>query len=270
MAGDVDALIAQAGLGGLRGSFWPTRHLRWEERTTGDKVARVIMAVIPLGLLGLILVALISTVPVFGLILLAIVLGIFGLRLSQAKSRKRGNEGRELRIYERGVALLGTGGATVKAYRWDDMSVLQNITRHHRNGGYTHTTYAYTLSAPGVETTRVNGGVIGTFQDPDTWGPEIQQRVTAAQLPPALDAVRAGRTVEFGPFSVSAERLTAGGKSAAWSEIQEIKIERGYLSVKQQGRWLSLSFEAVSRIPNFFVFRTLADRLVEAAAGGAR
>lgn len=37
--------------------------------------------------------------------------------------------------------------------------------------------------------------------------------------------------------------------------------------MKQQGRWLNMTTRAVSRIPNFFVFRTLADHLVEAARG---
>jgi hypothetical protein len=265
MAADVDAWAWQAGLGGFRGAFRPTRRLRWEERKTGDKVGLVIAGVVVFGILGLIIIGLTFAVPVLGLVLLAFVVGLFGWSATKGKSRARSNEGRELRIYELGVAVVGTGGTTAKPYRWADITVLQNITRHHRNGVYTHTTYAYTLSGPGVEATRVNGGVVGTFEQPDTWGTEIQQQVTTAQLPCAVAAVQAGQTLEFGGFAVNAERLTAGGKSVAWVDVQQIKTDKGYLSVKQQGRWLNMTVRAVSQIPNFFVFRALADHLVETA-----
>jgi hypothetical protein len=168
-------------------------------------------------------------------------------------------------LAEQGVAVVGTGGATMVPYHWETMSVLQEITRNHRNGVHTHTTYAYTFAGPGVEESQVKGGVIGAFQDPQIWGPEIQQQVTAAQLLPALAAVQAGRTLEFGPFALTAERLSAGEKSVAWSEVQEITTKNGFLSVKQQGRWLKMSVRTVSRIPNFFLFRMLAEHLVEAA-----
>ncbi|GAA1980047.1 DUF6585 family protein [Kitasatospora viridis] len=267
MTAQVDAIIERAGLGGHRQSFYPTRRRKWSEQKTGQKVGTVVAMVFGLGLLGLIIVALIMAVPAVGLVLLAFVLVLVWGNYYKSKRLARVNVGRELRIHEHGVAVVGTGGASMAIFRWAEMSVLQNIVRHTRNGVHTHTTYAYTLSGPGMPTTQVNGGVVGTFHDPVTWGTEIQQQVTNAQLPPALAAVQAGQVLTFGSFTVNAHGLTAGNKGVAWAEVQQIKTERGFLSIKQQGRWLSLTSMPVSRIPNFFVFRTLADHLTESARG---
>jgi hypothetical protein len=89
--------------------------------------------------------------------------------------------------------------------------------------------------------------------------------VTEAQLPSALEALQAGRTLEFGKFKVNAQQLTAGSNSVAWSQVQDLKTERGLLSVKKEGRWTSFSVSAIREIPNFFVFRALADILIESA-----
>lgn len=261
MAGDFGARAEQAGLGAFRGAFQPARRPTWKEMRIRDRIGLVILV----GGLVLVVVAAGSSSPVTGLIVLAAFLGFLGLIVFGFKSQTRANVGRELRFYDRGVAVVGTGGATMVPYRWEEMSVLQEITKHYRNGRYIRTTYVYTLSGPGVEASRVKGGTLDGFERPEAWGAEIQQQVTAVQLPPALATIRAGLSLEFGPFSLNAERLSSGDKSVAWSEVQAIKTERGFLSVKQQGRWLNMTTRAVSRIPNFFVFRTLADHLVEAA-----
>ncbi|MFF7637402.1 DUF6585 family protein [Kitasatospora sp. NPDC008050] len=266
-AADVEALTEQAGLGGLRRTFHPARPRTWSEQTAGERVIVVLAVVAAFGVLGVLLVMLTSAVPRFGLFMTVTAGGLFAVSLVRYKLQQRANKGHELRIHEGGVAVVGTGGATVRAYRWQDMSVLQDVTEQHRNGVPVRTTYTYTLQGPDVESSRVRGGVVGTLRSPEVWGTEIQQQVTAAQLPLALAAVRAGRTVEFGPFVVSAERLTAGAKSVAWSEVRAVRTEKGYLSVKRQGRWLNLTATAVSRIPNVFVLRALADRLVESAPG---
>ncbi|MCC9309514.1 hypothetical protein LN042_20935 [Kitasatospora sp. RB6PN24] len=265
MTAHLDAMAEQARLGGFRRTFRPTRRRKWAELTPGAKAGQVIAMVLGLALVAFIIVVVWVANSVAGLVVLAGMVGLFLLARRGTKIEARNSEGRELRFYERGVAVVETGGATMKAFRWDDASVLQNITKHYRNGVYTHTSYLYTLSGPGGETARVKGGTIGGFEAPDTWGTEIQQQVTAVQLPPALATIQAGLTLEFGPFAVNAERLSAGGKSVAWSEVQEIRTNKGYLSIKQQGRWLNMTTKAVSQIPNFFVFRTLADLLVEAA-----
>ncbi|WP_329582544.1 hypothetical protein OG500_21280 [Kitasatospora sp. NBC_01250] len=267
MTADVDALTEQAGLGGLRRTFRPARPRLWSERTNGERVLVVFAVVAAFGVLGTILFMIISAVPLFGLFMTVTAGGLFAASSIRYTLQQRADKGREIRIHDSGVAVVGTGGATVDAYRWESMSVLQDITEYHRGGAHMRTTHVYTFAGPGVGSSRVKGGTVGAFENPGTWGGEIQQQVTAAQLPLALAAVQAGQTLQFGPYTVSAERLTAGSKAVGWSEVQAISTEKGHLTVKRQGRWLNMTATPVRRIPNFFVFRTLADRLVESAAG---
>jgi hypothetical protein len=258
MSQNLDSWAEQAGLGRYRGTFRPAERAKWKDWKLRDKIGTVVL----LGGAVITVVAATAANVLAGVGVIAGILGFGWLIGYGVKAQARANVGRELRFYERGVAVVGTGGTTLVPYRWADMTVLQNITRHYRNGVYTHTSHVYTLSGPGVETSQVKGGTANTFEQPEVWGAEIQQQVTEAQLPPALATVRAGLALQFGPFTVNAERLSAGEKSVAWSEVQELKTEKGFLSVKQQGRWFNMAAKAVSRIPNFFVFRTLADQLL--------
>jgi hypothetical protein len=266
MTGNLGGRSEYGQLGEVRSVFRPTRPTTWDERSTGDKTGAVIINGVLAFLLGSILLALAYAVPVVALLLTAFIVGMFVLSANRRRrAREQADSGLELRVHERGVAVAGPGVEAVKAFRWDEMSVRQDITRHVRNGAHTHTTYSFELAAPGVPATRINGGTVGTFEAAETWSSLIQQRVTEAQLPSALEALQAGRTLEFGKFKVNAQQLTAGSNSVAWSQVQDLKTEQGLLSVKKEGRWTSFSVSAIREIPNFFVFRALADVLIESA-----
>lgn len=172
-----------------------------------------------------------------------------------------GFKGAHLSLYEHGLVVQS--GAHASVFRWDTVLVLQDIVRV--TSSYAPgqvVTRRYHLTDPSGTMYRLTGG----FLSPQQWGPAIQNAVTEAQLPGAWAAIKAGRTLTFGPIALSGANVTARGESVPWAQIQAIKVDRGFVSLKVAGRWRSLTTTPVNGIPNFFVFHELAELLRCAAA----
>jgi hypothetical protein len=75
------------------------------------------------------------------------------------------------------------------------------------------------------------------------------------------DRTGTGSRVAFGPLSVGPGGITAGDQSLPWSEIDDVQIRKGMMSVKKAGKWLAWKRAQVSQIPNYFIL----DALVRAA-----
>lgn len=166
-------------------------------------------------------------------------------------------------VFEHGFIQADRTGPLVEM-RWDAVhSVLQRITRTYTNGIYTGTQYLYTVI-------RVDGmrlKLTGWYKGIAELGQTIAREVTRVQLPLAFAAVQRGETITFGDLTVNGAGIAAAGKGAVpWYEIQAVQISRGYVSVRRAGRWLAWSGQPASKIPNLFVFLTLADQLRAAAA----
>lgn len=172
-------------------------------------------------------------------------------RYSRAADR---NEGSRLDLYERGLTITHRGH--VRAVRYADTDVLQNIIRHTRNGMTTRISYAYTVTDTTGEDVILRGG----FAGPEEWGPAIQRAVTVARFPRALAQLEAGQRLDFGPLWMTASEIGSGGTSVPWQQVEEITVKDGYVKLRVAGRWSSLTATSVRLIPNFFVFRALADR----------
>jgi hypothetical protein len=181
--------------------------------------------------------------------------------LPQNLTPRRGS--RCVYVFEHGFIQADNTGPLVEM-RWDAVgSVLQRITKTYTNGIYTGTQYLYTLTRSDGLRLKLTGWYKGIAQ----LGQTIAREVTRVQLPPAFAAVQRGQTIAFGDLTVNAAGIAAAGKGAVpWSEIQAVQIARGYVSVRRSGRWLAWSGQPASKIPNLFVFLTLADQLRAAAA----
>ncbi|WP_067568879.1 DUF6585 family protein [Nocardia acidivorans] len=188
-------------------------------------------------------------------------------RVNYAGSRTTGTHfsDAQLSLYEHGAVVL-SGGRT-SAFRWQTVSVLQDVTRiSHRTYG-TETgvsmTYRYQLTDPSGDSYLLTH----SFNEPHRWGPAIQDRVTAAQLPGAIAAVNRGESLEFGSLALNSNQVLANGQAVPWARVEEIRVKKGFISIRVAGQWLSLTKVTVSAIPNVFVFLELAERLRTAAAG---
>ncbi len=167
-----------------------------------------------------------------------------------------------LAIFDSGMVYTDNQG-DARVFHWRTTTVRQRIVHYTRVGSTVRTSYEYRLTGPdGRESlTLQQSSNLAGLASPEKWGPEIQEGVTRARLPVALRTVADGGTVTFGPIEVDSRAVTARGSCVPWSDIEQIKVVAGHVSLRVAGRWLSLINTEVSKIPNFFVFHALAEQL---------
>lgn len=164
---------------------------------------------------------------------------------------------RRMYLYEQGFVLVERP-EDPQVYRWDAIdTVFQKIVSTRMYGFEVTKKYLYTI-------TRRDGGTakLTVFWDGiDQLGPHINERVSTALLPGALAAIERGQGIQFGDMTLSASGIAGKRKSVTWSEVSDVRIAAGYVRVKAQGKFLSLSTTAAADLPNLPLFLTLADRL---------
>jgi hypothetical protein len=161
--------------------------------------------------------------------------------------------------YEHGL-VHRDGKGRLDVLRWTDVRVLRDITRHYRNGAYTHTSFHYTLRhKDGHQLVLMDGA----FRPGElcVLGEEIERQVTAVRLPRAMAALEEGKRLEFGTLAVDLDGISNGRDHLPWREVESIDTAEGKVRVKRAGRWLNWSSTRVSAIPDVFVLLALADAL---------
>ncbi|MFE2248563.1 DUF6585 family protein [Streptomyces lavendulae] len=231
LPGEVLALAASEGLGELRASFLPKRAGVW-----------AVIGMVFFSLLGL----LVFVLP-----------GLFFVwRLLQTPNFNSKQAAKRIHCFDHGLIVSDRDRPV--AFRWDSASVLQQITRRYANGVYVGTSYLYTLFKPDGSTIELTG----FYADPEVWGAAIQHEITRAQLPRALDLVGRGETVRFGDVAVNAHGMaTAKRGSLPWSAVERVEVKNGVVFVGRSGKLLAWSNTPVHKVPNFFVFLAVVDRL---------
>jgi hypothetical protein len=223
---DIVALAAQAGLGGHRATYVPKR-------------------------LGPGMLSLSAVMIVIGLFLFVLPGIYFLMIMLRAPNFSRTAATTRLHLFEYGLVVVHAPGVG-EAFRWDSMSVLQQITN--RNG---QLYYLYTLARQDGSTVKLTG----SYAHPHQWGSTIQQEITRAQLPAALAMGKRGEAVVFGDLVLSPDGLaTAKRGMVSWHEIQDIKVNNGWVFIKRAGKLTSWSNTPVAKIPNFFLFLALAEQ----------
>ncbi|AUG75497.1 hypothetical protein CFP65_0535 [Kitasatospora sp. MMS16-BH015] len=201
------------------------------------------------------------------------------LGLASSRSSADRNQGARLDLFERGLTVATPDRSW--AVRYAEATVLQHLVRHTQYGRTLRTTYAYLLTDTEGRSVVLRDGfggrmdalALATMPKPELardfagapeWGPAIQRAVTEARLPEALDRVRAGEKVQFGPLWLTRSEIGAREKAVPWTEVEDVQVKDGVVSIRVAGRWSSLATATVSTIPNFFVFQELAARLLAA------
>ncbi|WP_436496075.1 DUF6585 family protein [Actinokineospora sp. HUAS TT18] len=184
------------------------------------------------------------------------------------KRTTRRNQGMRLDLREHGLTVAQQG--RVHVIRYDRTTILQRTVRHTGVAGYT--TFEYTLTDLAGEKVVLRGrndgsgevAEVGRFSEPKKWGPAIQQAVTDAQLPAAISTLNAGQRVDFGGMWLTRDEVGSRKDSARWSQVEEVKVWDGLVRFKVAGQRRAVT-AAVSAIPNYFIFITLAEHLRAAA-----
>jgi len=90
--------------------------------------------------------------------------------------------------------------------------------------------------------------------------------VSAAQLPGAIAALDRGEQLAFGDLRISTTGIHAPKGFVPWASVKAVSIYQGRVSVRQEGKFFSLSSQAAEKIPNCPLFLTLGQMLTRQAA----
>ncbi|WP_405489916.1 DUF6585 family protein [Streptomyces sp. NBC_00096] len=182
---------------------------------------------------------------------------LFVWLLAQSPNLSRKQAAKRIHLFEEGLVVADANGP-VSGFRWDSLTVLQQITEQYANGVHVGTGYLYTLFNQDGSTVKLTN----FYAEPERWGTAIQHEITRAQLPGAVAALEQGATLQFGGITVTAGGIATARRGAAhWGEIQSVEIKNGTVFVAKAGKLLAWSNTPVAKIPNFFLFLTVIDTL---------
>ncbi len=151
-------------------------------------------------------------------------------------------------------------GNKIEAFRWDQIEAMwQAVTKRYTNGIHTGTTHKYTVR-------RKDGGQVifnDRFTDVEELGNTISHEITNYQMPQAINAYNAGNTVPFGPLSISMQGISNGKELLPWSQVKDIDVKQGVVTVKKEGKRLNWSSVRVTQVPNVFVLMALINYIMQ-------
>jgi len=169
--------------------------------------------------------------------------------------------GRQIFLFQQGLIIEHKG--QIQLLPWSQIAeVWQDITRHYRNGIYTGTTYRYTLRRGDGYQIKLNNNTAGISE----LGTAVTQGITRELVPRAMYSIRAGQTLTFGQFNINTQGIGYGRELIPWQQVEDVKVNRGYVSVKKAGKFFNWGSTTVSRIPNFFVFLAISDEMIRQAS----
>ncbi|WP_055523524.1 DUF6585 family protein [Streptomyces graminilatus] len=171
-----------------------------------------------------------------------------------------------LHLFEEGLVVHPQSGGEPVALRWDSLRLQQEITQLVVNGVSAPAKYVYSASASGYGTVRITD----FYENPEVWGPRMQDAVTRAQEPAVSEALREGGTVPFGVLSLSRTAVSARGQgSLPWAKVREVWTGGGLVRVMttdssgSPARW---SNHLAKDITNLSLFLAVARSLHERSA----
>ncbi|MBI3160731.1 MAG: hypothetical protein HYZ26_14120 [Chloroflexi bacterium] len=167
-------------------------------------------------------------------------------------------------LYANGFAHSSVKGIT--AWPWDQVEyTVATVTRHYTNRVYTGTSHVYTLWNAKNEKVILNDQLL----DVERLYDHIEKQTFPRLYRQAADRYNSGQPVQFGQVTISkAGGLQVGKKQYAWDEIEEVRIEKGFLNVKKKGGgWFSGASAGAGYTPNLMVLLNILDQVVGLKSG---
>ncbi len=151
--------------------------------------------------------------------------------------------------------LVYAKGDSMTVFPWRDTEIRRSVVQQK---DALKPDFEYWLSRPGTRTVTLSPGL-----ELDDFGPEMERRLTADRAPADLDAVTAGRRVQYGPFAVDLTGLTTSKGTIAWRQVRAVELKNGAVQVWQVDSHRPQSI-GVAKVPNVFVFLALVETIREA------
>lgn len=182
--------------------------------------------------------------------------------------------GSRVYLFDTGLVHSGltrVGRHKTRAFLWSEVSVF----RHFHPINSTSTTdpapahYTYTVKRPDGATVALHHSY-WEVADIQELGGAIVDRVGAAQVPRVLAAVRGGRKVRFGPFTVNDRGLRyQRSKMVRWDRTESVYVTGDEITVRKARRFGNDGRYPAWIVPNDFVLAAVADTLIRDAANHA-
>src|SRR5262249_50295146 len=142
------------------------------------------------------------------------------------------NRGLRVLVFPEGVVRVQ--GNRAVAFFWDEVeTVLQKKNLH---------TWTQLLEGKLIYTvTRTSGAQLRFDEAPPNLpllGGILQRETLKHLVPRALDALRAGETLTFGPLRVTHEGVSRGPETVPWQRLREVKLGGDRLTVTKAGGWM--------------------------------
>jgi hypothetical protein len=104
--------------------------------------------------------------------------------------------------------------------------------------------------------------------DYDLLAEEVQKRTFEVVWPLVWSGFLAGKVIAFGDIEISRVGMRHAGKFLPWTDLKELSVMQGKLSIKQGGKWLPWIVADISGIPNPHVLFALAIEANRASTSG--
>ncbi|MGW4246344.1 DUF6585 family protein [Nocardia sp. NPDC004722] len=163
--------------------------------------------------------------------------------------------GMRLDLYDNGAVVV-LAGQQIRVVRNDIARVTQKIVRHSRNGTHTGTTHHYRV-------TDVLGAEMLLTEAlccPEEWGPALVEGIASRQAAGALETLRGGGRLEFGPWWLTATQAGTGKKTFALQQLRGFRVKAGQVII-EAGEDTRIT-NSVEKFPNFLLFQFLVHQLV--------
>lgn len=150
-------------------------------------------------------------------------------------------------------------GNSQEEIRWEDMeAIYQHISTYHLGVIPLVRQHSYTLHMSDGREITFNRDI----QNVEALGQMLNRKLTDQQFPEALETLREGGTLTFGPVRVNGHGLQNGGDLLPWEEIRHIRLINGQIQIKEAGRTFTWKGVPASKIPNLYLFLTLINKVV--------
>ncbi len=164
------------------------------------------------------------------------------------------------RILVFAAGLIQTQRENFVFVRWDDITVVWqaalNIFHH---GLKVATTQKVTIETEQGERLVFDSDL----KDMSDLSQIIEQEVTPRLLGGALETLAAGGTVPFGRVGVCPDGLKCGESMLRWDELQPIHLHKGFITLRQAGKWRKWFKMRTAEFPNLIVFLPLVKQMAD-------
>jgi hypothetical protein len=192
-----------------------------------------------------------STAWWIGLSVFSAVILVFSIYFAWATVRKA-----RKRVLVFAEGLIQAGRSDFVVVRWTEIATVWHGTiDYHYDGMKLPTVQRVTIQTQDGERLTFDSDLDNVSELNQT----IQAEVTPHLLSRARERLETDGMVPFGRLSVCRDGLKRGNSLLAWNQIDRVELRKGFITIRQKGKWRRWLKMRTSDFPNLTVFLPLVD-----------